>query len=187
MCVALVAWLQIGTPAGGSVVSAQQTEKAAAKDSPAAEHTRMKLLKTKVTVDFKNYPLREALKEFAAQVEMQAERPVMWTYPEDIQPGQKVTYSCNNKPLDAALGELCTKLKLGYVVVSGEDDPRDGWVRVTAADDEKTAATRLAAAKEHIEKGKKATARAVLNNLIEKYPKTKAATEAKAVLEKLDQ
>ena len=61
--------------------------------------------------------------------------------------------------LDEALDELFTKLKLGYVVVSEDDQPRDGWVRVTkglergfpatdtVADEEETkAAVRLAAA-----------------------------------------
>lgn len=185
--------------ASGSFIIAQPAEKAATKDSAAAEQTRTRLLKTKVTADFKNYPLREALKEFAAQVEMDAERPVLWTYPEDIPAAQPVTYSCKNKPLDEALDELFTKLKLGYVVVSEDDRPRDGWVRITkgtergypsaaavADEDETKAAARLATAKEHIEKNRLATAKAVLNAVIEKYPKTKAAAEAKALLEKLD-
>lgn len=193
--VGVALWHSATTPLG-----AQPTApKGAGKDSAAAEQTRTKLLKTKVTVDFKNYLLREALKEFAAQVEMADERPVLWTYPEEVPAAQPVTYTCKNKPLDEALDELFTRLKLGYVVVSEDDQPRDGWVRVTkgtergypsaatvADEDETKAAARLAAAKEHIEKNRLATARAVLNAVVEKYPKTKAAAEAKALLEKLD-
>lgn len=181
---------------------AQPTVKDAAKESSAAERTRTKLLPVKVTGEFKKVPLREVLKEFAAQVEMQTDRPVMWTYAADVPAGTPVTYTCSDKPLVKALDELFTPLKLGYVIVSEDDQPRDGWVRIikgtdrgTAAngsttpagdDDEKKAATRLAVAKEQIDKGRKATAKAVLNGVIEKYPKTKAAAEAKALLEKLD-
>lgn len=172
-----------------------------AKDSPAAERTRTQLLKVKVTGDFRNVSLREALKELAAQVEMEAERPVMWTYPEAVPAGQPITYSCSNKPLDAVLDDVCTRLKIGYVVISEDDHARDGWVRLTTGaergfaaggaptasdEDEQKAATRLAAGKEQIEKGRTATGRAILNGLVEKFPKTKAAAEAKALLEKLD-
>jgi hypothetical protein len=143
------------------------------------------------------------LKEFATQVEMQTERPVMWTYAADVPAGTPVTYTCSEKPLEKALDELFTPLKLGYVIISEDDQPRDGWVRITKGtdrgtaangngngtsndDDEKKAATRVGIAKEQLDKGRKATAKAVLNGVIEKYPKTKAAAEAKALLEKLD-
>jgi len=182
---------------------AQPAAKTAAEYSPAAERTRTKLLPVKVTVEAKKVPLRDVLKEFAAQVEMQTDRPVMWTYAADVPAGTPVTYTCSEKPLVKALDELFTPLKLGYVIVSEDDQPRDGWVRIikgtdrgTAAngtttpagddDDEKKAATRLGIAREQLDKGRKATARAVLNGVIEKYPKTKAAAEAKALLEKLD-
>jgi hypothetical protein len=205
----LLAGLMIGAvtggmdrvPAAAEPMTAKSTVKVVqGKDSAAAAHTRTKLLKAKVTVDFKNdIVLREALKELAAQVEMQAEKPVLWTYLEDIRAGQKVTYRCKDKPLDEALGDLFTRLKLGYVVVSDEDNVRDGWVRVTTGaergyriaaevveEDEKKAAARLATAKEFFDKGRTASAKAVLNGIIETYPKTKAATEAKTLLEKLD-
>lgn len=183
---------------GGGGVAAQPAGKDAPKDTPAAEFTRSKLLKAKVTADFKGVALREVLKEFAAQVEMQNERPVLWTYPAEVPAATKVTYACTNKPLDAALGELFTTLKLGYVVISEDDQPRDGWVRVTQGGergsatatkgdpDEEKAAARVAAAKEHVEKGRTATAKAVLSGVVEKFPKTKAAAEAKDLLEKLN-
>ena len=155
-----------------------------------------------VSGDFKNVPLRDVLKEFAAQVDMQAERPVMWTYAEGVPAGTLLTYACDKKPLATVLDELCTRLKLGYFVVSENDHPRDGWVRITGGsergfgslaaapssdeDDEKKAAARLGIAKEQVEKGRLATAKAVLAGVIDKFPKTKAAAEAKLLLEKLD-
>jgi hypothetical protein len=189
-------------------VSAQlptkDTPKAAAKDTVAAERTRTKLLKVKVTVDFQKISLREVLKEFAAQADMAAERPVMWTYADGFPADTPITYACKNKPLDAALDELFKKHGLGYVVIAKEDDKHDGWVRVGKGDergfatgppkietidgddDEKKAAGRLALAKELIEKGKPADAKAVLMLVANKFPKTKAAAEAKELLEKLN-
>jgi len=174
----------------------------AGKDTPAAELTRTKLLKVKVTVSFRNVALREAFKEFAAQVDMASERPILWTYAEGVPAEVKVTYTCSAKPLEAALDELFKTHGLGYVVLSLDDQPRDGWVRVTKGDergraavvvpstvdddDEKKAAGRLALAKELIEKGKPADAKLMLMLVTTKFAKTKAAAEAKLVLEKLD-
>ena len=197
--VAVAVWLMI---VGSRECEATQPTPAS-KDTPAAERTRRQLLKTKVTVTFKGVPLREALKEFAAQVEMQAERHVMWTYTEGVPADKAISYSCKDKPLELALDELFKAYGLGYVVLSLDDQPRDGWVRITQGaergyaaavpppppggddEDEKRAGTRLGVAKELIEKGKTADAKAVLMLIITKFPKSKAAAEAKELLEKL--
>jgi hypothetical protein len=106
------------------------------------------------------------------------------------------------------LDALFKKPGLGYVVVSQDDDRRDGWVRVTvgsergfakgtaapktppptaeATDDESVAAAKLATAKELAAGGKTASAKAVLTLVWKKYPATKAGKEAKELLEKLD-
>ncbi len=185
-------------------VAAQPADKAAPKDTRAAEFTRDRYLKVKVTSEFKDAPLRDVLKEFAGQVQMDKEftHPVLWTYADAELGSKPVTYTCTDKALDAVLTELCTKLKLGFFVIAQEDHPRDGWVKITAGaergfgtiagapktedEDETKAATRLAVAKEQIEKGRAATAKAVLAGIVDKFPKTKAAVEAKALLEKLD-
>lgn len=185
-------------------VAIQPADKAAPKDTRAAEFTRDRYLKVKVTGEFKDVALREILKEFAAQVQMDKEftHPVMWTYADAELGSKSLTYTCTDKPLDAALTELCTKLKLGFFVISQDEHARDGWVKITSGmergfgtlvgtpkaedEDETKAAARLAVAKEQIEKGRAATAKAVLNGIVEKFPKTKAAAEAKALLEKLD-
>jgi len=180
-----------------------------AKDTPAAANTRTKLLKTKVSVDFKGQSLRDALKEIAGQVEMQAERPILWTYGPGFPANDKITYSCNMKPADEVLDELFKAKGLGYYVVSDDDGPRDGWVRVTTAGErgfakveakkpdpktpdatpadetEEAANTRLKLAKELIAGGKPAQAKPVLTLITVKYPKSKAAAEAKELLEKI--
>jgi hypothetical protein len=176
----------------------------AAKDTSLADRTRTKLLKVKVSASFEKVSLRDVLKELAGQVEMAVERPVMWTYADSIPADTPVSYSCKNKALDAVLDELFKKHGLGYVVISKMDDKHDGWVRVTKGDErgydtsppkiissededeEKKAAGRLAIAKDLIDKGKPADAKAVLMLVVNKFPKTKAAIEAKELLEKLN-
>lgn len=185
------------------------TAQTPAKDTPLAERTRTKLLKAKITVAF-NGTLRDLLKELAGQAEMEHGKPVMWAYGDDIKANQTVALECQNKPLDEVLDALFKKPGLGYVVVSQDDDRRDGWVRVTvgeergfakgtaapktpppattteATDDESVAAAKVATAKELIAGGKAASAKAVLTLVTKKYPATKAGKEAKELLEKLD-
>jgi hypothetical protein len=186
---------------GGPAGPAQDTK---SKDTAAAGRTRTKLLKVKMTVEFKHVQLRDALKELAAQADMAADRPVMWTYGTDIPAAKPVTYSCKDKPLDTVLDELLKGPGLGYVVISDEEDRRDGWVRITtggergyakakpsepkaeATDDESVAAERLKFAKGLIDGGKAGQAKPVLLVITKKYPTTKAAAEAKELLGKID-
>jgi hypothetical protein len=176
------------------------------KDTRLAEFTRERYLKVKVTVEAKDMPLRDVLKEFAAQVSMDKEfdHPVMWTYADGAIGDKPVSYTCTEKPIEEALTDLGKQAKFGWFVISKDDHLRDGWVRITSGsergfgtlgaapapkpedEDETKAAARLAVAKEHMEKGRIASAKAVLANLLDKYPKSKAAAEAKALLEKLD-
>src|SRR5262249_44435610 len=152
---------------------------ATAADTPAAERTRNKLLKVKVTIDYKNTPLREGLKEVAAQVEMQAERPVMWTYARDGPAGDRITYTCTNKPVEQVLDDLCKLAGIGYIVVSKDDHKHDGWVRITKGPergygkypddtpviddpDEAKAGMRLKAARTLLDMNQPADAKAVL-------------------------
>jgi hypothetical protein len=190
---AALAVLLAGTPS--------PAQEAKPKDTEAADRTRAKLLKAKVTVEFKGVSLRDALKELAAQADMAAGRPVMWTYTADIPAAKPVSYSCKDKPLDVVLNELLKGPGLGYVVISDAEDRRDGWVRITAGDergyakapakpeatdDESVAAERLKFAKGLIDGGKAAQAKPVLLVITKKYPTTKAAAEAKELLEKID-
>lgn len=189
-----------------------------AATTPAAEHTRSKLLKVQLSVNFTRMPLREALKEIAHLVNENTERPIFWTYAADAVPNVPVTYNCRNKPVEQILDDLFKQHGLGFTVLAGDDHPRDGWVRVTPGKDrgelarpaalppttvatptptpmtpvvpddptEAAALARLTAAKTLIDQGKAADAKLILGVVIGKYGKTKAATEAKDILEKLN-
>lgn len=163
------------------------------------EYTRTILLKTKVSGSYENETLGEILKDLADQVDMKGEKPVMWTYGMGFPYTQKVTYSCDEKPLDAVLDKLLSKAGgLGYVVIAKPGDKYDGWVRLTttgergmgsgepSAADEAAAAEKLALAKKLLDAGKTTSAKPLLDVLTKKYPNTKAGAEAKALLDKLD-
>ena len=107
--------------------------KGAKKDSVAAELTRTKLLKTRVEGSFKDVRIGDILKEFAAQVDMKADQPVMWSYGEGFPFSKSVTFVAKDLPLEIALDQLLTKSggTLGYYVVSKDWDKRDGWIQLT--------------------------------------------------------
>lgn len=166
--------------------------------TPAAELTRSKALKAKVSVDYQNVRLGDVLKEFAAQADMGSDMLIMWAYGPGFPYAQKVTYACRNKPIEAALGELLGKAGgLGYVVVSKAGDKRDGWVLLTATgergtergpatpEEEKEAAARLSLAKKLIDTGKSDAAKPVLTIVAQRYANTKVAAEARELLAKL--
>ncbi|MBN9516968.1 hypothetical protein J0H58_00385 [bacterium] len=187
--------------------------------TPAAEHTRTKLLKVQLSVNFNKMPLREALKEIAHLVNENTERPIFWTYAADgAVPNVPVTYNCRDKAVDQILDDLFKQHGLGFTILAGDDHPRDGWVRVGPGKDrgditrlavlppmtattpmptpatpvvpddpnEAAALARLTAAKTLLGQGKAADARLILGVVSGKYPKTKAAAEAKDILEKLN-
>src|SRR5688572_20942828 len=59
---------------------AKEPLKDAGKLTPAAEETFAKLLKAKVSAEFKEARLGDVLKEFAHQVETKTDVPVLWAY-----------------------------------------------------------------------------------------------------------
>jgi len=173
------------------------------KPTPAAELTRSKSLKTKVSVSFTDARLGDVLKELAAQVDTKADLQLMWSYGPGFPYSKKVSYTCKAKSVDAVLDELFkANGGLGYVIVSKEGDKHDGWVQVTttgerggaggmpeaklSADEEADAAAKLALAKSLISGGKTDQAKTVLTFVLKKYPTAKIAEEAKELLAKLD-
>lgn len=164
--------------AGGGVGAADPPPSGTA----AAERTRAKLLTAKVSGDFKSVALREVLKEFAHQVE-EAGRPVMWTYAPGVKASDPVTYTCKDKPLSAALKDLCDAAELAFVVLSEDDQPRDGWVWVAPPDEAK--AYKLFDEARGLLKEKPADARLLLGLVGTKYPGTKSAGRAADLLKEL--
>ncbi|MBP3958006.1 hypothetical protein J8F10_22350 [Gemmata sp. G18] len=190
--------LVLGGPAWSR--SAPKEGEKDAKQTAAAELTRTKALKVKVSIDAKNGRLGDVLKEFAAQADMRSDMLVMWAYGTGFPYSQKVTYTCKDKPLETALDELLTKAGggLGYVIVSKEGDKHDGWVLLNttgergsetltgAAAEEAAAAERLALAKKLLDDKKPDDAKTVLTLITKKYANTKVAAEAKQLLMKLE-
>jgi hypothetical protein len=189
---------------GGALFAAGQGPKApaqsAATDTPAAELTRTKLLKAKVTAEFTDARLGDILKELAHLAEEQTEEELMWSYGAKFPFAQKVSFTAKGQSLEAALDELFKKAGggLGYFVVSKPGDKYDGWVKLTttgergyetppaSAEDEAAAADRLATAKKLVDGGKNASAKLLLESIGRKFPTTKAAAEAKELLGKLE-
>ena len=201
LIVLLVASAALFVGAPGAPATAQKDEKKDAPSTPAAELTRTKALKTKVSAAFTDARLGDVLKEFAAQVDMKADLQLMWTYGPNFPFAQKVTYSCQDKPLEVALDELFKKVgPLGYIVVSKDGDRHDGWIQVTTtgergaevvlpkatAEEETDATEKLALSKKLLDGGKNDQAKIVLGYILKKYPMAKVAPEAKELLGKLE-
>ncbi|WP_439625695.1 hypothetical protein [Gemmata sp.] len=176
-----------------------QAPKLTVKDTPAADFTRTKALKVKVTAEFTEVKLGEILKEFAHLAEEKTDEPLMLAYGEGFPFAKKLTFKVTNVTLESALDSLLKKAggTLGYVVVSKDGDKYDGWVRMTAtgergieapppgAAEEAEAVTKLGLAKKLIDANKPGPAKTVLEIIARTYPGTKAGAEAKALLEKL--
>jgi hypothetical protein len=158
------------------------------------------LLTAKVRGEFKDVRLGDVLKELAAQVNTRNDEPLLWTYGDGFPFARKVTVELREQPLTSALDRLLSAAgtDLGYVVVSQDGHKHDGWVRLTTggergeerkpptAEEEATAADRLALARKLIDAGKPASARPLLEILVKKYAGTKAGMEAKLLLGKLE-
>jgi FimV-like protein len=72
--------------------------------------------------------------------------------------------------------------KMAKKETAKKEEPKKG----AATNDEKTASNRLDFAENYIAGGKPEKAKPILKEIVEKYPNTKAAEEAKKLLEKLD-
>jgi hypothetical protein len=168
-------------------------------DSAAASLTRANLLKVRVRGEFSDARLGDVLKEFAAQAEMRTGEPVFWTYGADFPFGKKISFSVKDEFFAAALDSVLSSAGggLGYVVVSKDGDKHDGWVLLTTggergmerqpptAEEESTAAERLALARKLIDAGKPASARPLLEIIVKRYQATRAGKEAAELLGKI--
>jgi hypothetical protein len=110
-------------------LSAADEEKT--KDTPKAAAAR-KLLKTKVTLDYKDTVLRDIMEDIQGQIQDATKKKLSVIY--DTKGGvslnTKFTYKADNKPLDQVLDEMFKKNDLGYVVVSGRRDAYDGALKI---------------------------------------------------------
>jgi hypothetical protein len=95
-------------------------------DSPLAAKTR-KLLKTKITVEFKDTRLEDVMEEIKDQVKG-------FKYLLDAKGGvsrnSTLTYKAKDKPVEVVLDELFKKPELGYIIISKKGNAYDGLVQV---------------------------------------------------------
>jgi hypothetical protein len=167
------------------------------KDSPLVASTRKKLEKV-ASFDFKDQYLADVLKELENEAECK------FYLGTGVPRHKSITYSAKDKPIKVILDEMFKPHGLGYIVHRKEKDGDryEGWVQVvqgeqrgddTAAPtgkkltkkDEDAASKLLTKAKGQIKSKKNDDAIKTLEELLEKYPESKVAAEAKKQLEKL--
>src|SRR5690242_4213836 len=85
-------------------------------DTPKAAATR-KLLKTKVTVNFKDTPLKDIIEEIQDQVQDKTKKKmgVRVDNKGGVSNNTKFTYKADDEPLDELLDKMFKKNDLGYV------------------------------------------------------------------------
>lgn len=110
---------------GATVASAEPV-----KDTATAAFTRTKKLKGKLTLDTKNEPIGDTLKEISSQLEDQKLGALSVTFDAGVSKNTKTTYACKELPADEALDGLLKTLDLGYVVISKDKDRYDGWLKL---------------------------------------------------------
>ncbi|HEV3143111.1 MAG TPA: hypothetical protein VGZ47_04425 [Gemmataceae bacterium] len=111
----------------------------AEKDSDEAAKTRTERLKVKISVEFKNTMLEEALKEVISKIDDAGKGKIELKFNTGISRNQRITYSAKDKAaedvLDGMLGE-----NLGYVIISAKKgDKTDGGLQIVAGNARGTA------------------------------------------------
>lgn len=118
--------LFMGLGLTGGLVLAQEIEA-----SPKALASQ-KVLKSKVTVDFKDVRLEECLDEFKDQVKG-------FKFVVDSKGGvsrnSKLSYKGDNVPLTDALDGLLKKNSLGYQIISNKGNAYDGLIKIVQGSD----------------------------------------------------
>lgn len=89
------------------------------KDSPKAAATR-KLLKTKVSVDFKDTTLTDVIDDIKDQIKEKTKKNlfILKDNKGGVSNNTKFTYKADDKPLEKVLDEMFKKNDLGYVVLT---------------------------------------------------------------------
>jgi hypothetical protein len=89
------------------------------KDSTKAAATR-KLLKTKVSVDYKDTPLSDVIDDIKDQIKEKTKKTlaVLKDNKGGVSNNTKFTYKAEDKPLEEVLDEMFKKNDLGYIVIT---------------------------------------------------------------------
>lgn len=176
-----------------------------APDTPAAAYTRSRKLTAKVTVAFDKTSFRDAFHAISDQLEEQKRGILLYRLTRSVPQFPSVTYTGKGVSVAEALDGMLKSLGCGYAIVSKPGDLGDGWIEVAAGDhrgyppgvtdpdtptaspeDEKAAQTRLDLAKKLQADGETERASIQLRFVAKKYAGTKAAAEARVILEKIN-
>jgi hypothetical protein len=95
-------------------------------DTPAAAKTR-KLLKKKISVDFKDTRLEDAMNEIKEEVKG---FKFLLDAKGGVSRNQTITYSAKDKTVEVILDEMLKKPDLGYIVISKKGNAYDGLIQV---------------------------------------------------------
>jgi hypothetical protein len=100
-------------------------------DTPKAAATR-KLLKTKVSVDYKDTTLSDVIDDIKDQVKDKSKKVlgVRVDNKGGVSNNTKFTYKADDKPLEEVLDEMLKKNDLGYIVVSQRGNAYDGTLLI---------------------------------------------------------
>src|SRR5579875_1043847 len=101
------------------------------KDTPKAAATRQ-LLKTKVSVDYKDTPLSEVVEDIKDQIREKTKKVlgVRVDNKGGVSNNTKFTYKADDKPLEEVLDEMFQKNDLGYIVISQQGNAYDGTLLI---------------------------------------------------------
>ena len=100
-------------------------------DTPKAAATR-KLLKTKVSVEYKDTTLSDVIDDIKDQVKDKSKKVlgVRVDNKGGVSNNTKFTYKADDKPLEEVLDEMFKKNDLGYIVVSQRGNAYDGTLLI---------------------------------------------------------
>jgi autotransporter-associated beta strand protein len=110
-----------------AVVSFVPADDRGSDDTPKAAAAR-KLLKTKITVNFKETRLEDVIEEIKEDHVKGIN--IRLDTRGGVSRNQTINYKCANISLEQALDEMFKKNGLGYIVVSGKNNAYDGTILI---------------------------------------------------------
>lgn len=101
------------------------------EDTPAAAKTR-KLLKTKISIEFKETALKDAVEEIKEEVKG---LKFLLDTKGGVSRNQPMNIKAKDKTVEEVLDEILKKPALGYIVISKKGNAYDGLVQIRKSDE----------------------------------------------------
>ena len=102
----------------------------AADDTEAAKMTRDERLMVKVTVDYKDVPIGDALKDLVSKIDDAKKGKIEIKFATGVSANSKIKFAAKDKTVEEVLDGLLGT-DLGYVVISEKGDKTDGGLLIT--------------------------------------------------------